>query len=76
MMLSPGDGTHVLLQADVRACLDNQGCYDPGALHTNAPLLVSFHPYGTGKVIFTSFHFETVSTDTVLGLLRYLIFLL
>jgi hypothetical protein len=76
MMVGVDASTHVLLRGDPQQCLIIDSCYDPGPVIPNAPLLVSFHPYSTGKVIFTSFHFETVASETVLSLLRYLIFLL
>jgi hypothetical protein len=76
LMVGVGPETTALLEADVHQCLRIDSCYDEGPLHAKAPLLVWFRPYRSGRVLFTSFHYETVSSETVLALLRYLIFLL
>jgi hypothetical protein len=46
---------------------------DVGGRPASAPLLVKF-PFGSGTVIFTSFHNETQNSETETALLRYLVF--
>jgi hypothetical protein len=76
LMVGASAETRVLVRGDAHQCQEIQRCYESGPVHPGAPLLASFRPYGSGKVIFTSFHFETIASETVLTLLRYLIFLL
>ncbi|MBI3071839.1 MAG: carboxypeptidase regulatory-like domain-containing protein [Deltaproteobacteria bacterium] len=75
VMERTGTGSEVLIRGSVQRCQSSLYCGTPITVN-NAPLTVLYRTPGNGKILYTSFHWESVASNEVLELLRAVLFML